>query len=396
MNAPLVPIDKSGHVEHGFSSYSRYAACPGSIRECRKAPPERPSPYAEEGTDAHECGEIGLRQGIDAIELIDRKVGGSIVDEDMAAAVQVYLDFCRSQIEDGDIVFVELPVDLAPLNPPVPLRSRLDFARYRPSTQSLLVTDYKHGQLVVEVHGNGQLRGYALGACVELDKLGHVVSEVQIAIVQPRAYHEDGPIRFEVISAFELFEWSVDLFDVINRTLEPDAPLVAGEHCRFCRAKPVCPEMERMALATAEAQFTDTTITVPPAPSSMAPARIGQVLNAAEIIEGWLKSVREHAHASLEQGVEIPGWKLVPKRAQRKWADDDLASDALLTAGLPILDIYTRKIITPAAADKLLGKNKDVVKHLVVAESSGTTLAPAGDKRQAVAGGAAADFTSLE
>src|SRR5580693_4210659 len=88
-----------------------------------------------------------------------------------------------------------------------------------------------------------------------------------------------------------------------------------------------------------------------------------------EHLEEWLPQadmlielgnfIKELAHDQMEKGMPIKGWKLVPKRAIRKWVDDEKTIK------------YFARIGLPAA---LVGK-----------VSSGTTLAPESDKRQAVA-----------
>lgn len=394
--AEMLPAART-HSACSPSSAYRFAPCPGSVRLIAEAPPQKDSPYALQGTAAHELGEMCITEGRDAIEYLDRVVEGFTVDADMAEAVQVMVDFARVETLPDDIVFVEHSFDLASLGPPVEYRGTADFVRYRPSTKQLLVADYKHGAGVpVDAENNPQLRSYALGACVDLERRGHIVSEVDIVVVQPRAPHREGPVRRELVSAYDLVEWSADLFAALTRTMAPDAPLVAGAHCKFCPAAAICPALATHSMAVVEAEFSGVSITVPPDPVKMTPERISQVLTAADVVETWLESVRSHAHTQLEAGVDIPGWKLVQKRATRKWVDEDLAAAALLRLEASADDIYTRKIVSPAQAEKILGKSaKKHLEHLVVAESSGTTLAPAADKRPAVTAGAAGDFSAI-
>lgn len=390
------------HAERSHSACSpssayRFMACPGSIRLIAQAPAQKDSIYALQGTAAHELGELCLANKQDAAEYVDREVGGFIVDGEMAEAVQVYLDYARSVIEEGDIVFIEHRFDLAPLNPPTEYRGTSDLTIYRPSIRKMWVIDYKHGAGVpVEATGNPQNRSYGFGACVELLQQGYSVSVVENVIVQPRAPHREGPVRSEEVSAFELTEWSADLFAALARTQEPDAPIKAGDHCKFCPAAVLCPELASRSLELAQSEFQGATLRVPPAPETLTPERVGLILGAGDILETWLTAVRNYAHTQLEAGVSIPGWKLVPKRATRKWADEDMAGAALTDAGLTADAIYTKKICTPAQAEKLLGKaKKGALDHLVVSESSGTTMAPEADKRQALTAGAAGEFTAL-
>jgi hypothetical protein len=112
---------------------------------------------------------------------------------------------------------------------------------------------------------------------------------------------------------------------------------------------------------------------------------IGGLLNNADMLEGWIKDLRALAFEMLEQDVKVPGYKLVAKRATRSWADQKEAVHWLDGKGLEQDQIFEKKIISPAAAEKLLKKSKVALpSDLVVAVSSGSTLAPEEDPRPAV------------
>lgn len=391
---------RTEHVRHSPSSAHRWMACPGSPRLIAQAPPETTSVYAQEGTAAHAVLNACLSQGGDAARWVGRTVEGVLVTDDMAEAVQTALDTVRPLIGEGDRVFLEHRFDLSGLNPPAPLAGTADVVIYKPDTGRLIVIDYKHGKgVAVSAAGNPQLRVYALGAALALGD-ACPTREVEAMIIQPRADHVDGVIRAEGIEPFELIEWSADLLDAMRRTLDPRAPLAAGDHCRFCPAAGLCPALASRALAVAEADFQDDTITRPPAPETLTPEQIGGVLTQADMLEKWLAAVRAHATGMLERGEPVPGWKLVAKRATRKWGaahTEDQIANALVTLGVPTGDIYPPRIITPAQAEKLVGKPayRTHIAPAVVMESSGATLAPAHDKRPAVAARAETDFAAI-
>jgi hypothetical protein len=92
--------------------------------------------------------------------------------------------------------------------------------------------------------------------------------------------------------------------------------------------------------------------------------------------------------AVLEDGGEVPGWKLVQKRASRKWSDEEAVEKKLKALKISLMDAKERPTLkSPAQIEKLCkaeGKDFTKLADLVVSESSGTTLAPASDKRPAV------------
>jgi hypothetical protein len=389
-----IPFGSRPHAELGASSAHRWMGCPGSVRLA--ATVQAPSStYAEEGTAAHMVAERCLSGGLAAAALIGQELNGHIVDADMADHVQVYLDAVRAEVGADDVLLVEQRFSLERLDPPAEMFGTADAVVYKPALRRLVVFDLKYGAGVpVEAAGNPQARYYALGACLALDHL--VVSEVEVVIVQPRCTHPAGPVRRETVPAFELLEWSADLLEAAERTLEPDAPLVAGDWCRFCPAAGVCPALSERALTTAQIEFAETPVPSPPDPASLAPDEIGRLLSAAELVELWIRALRGHACAELEAGRAIPGWKLVPKRATRRWRDEDAAPARLRDLGLAEDELFARKLRSPAQVEKLLGaKRKREIAVLVVAESGGATLAPEADPRPPITTGTTADFAAL-
>ena len=346
------------------------------------------SVYAAEGTAAHALGEMALASGRYPGTWIDETVEGFVVDYDMAAAVRVYYDFVTELRGLDNDCYLERRVSLERLHPPVPMFGTSDCIIYSRLLKKLWVIDYKHGAgVAVEAKGNVQGRYYALGALLSMED-DKPVGEVEIVIVQPRAMHPDGPIRSDVVSAAELIEFAEDLLQAARATLDPDAPIVPGDHCKFCTAAGVCPGLRQQALTVAQAEFG------PPDPRTLTPEMVADLLQKADIVEEWVKSLRAHAYSTLEKGGQVPGFKLVAKRATRKWADDKEAEkvfDNLLEDAA-----YDFKLKSPAQMEKLLSKeHQPLLKGLTVSVSSGFNLVPVSDKRTAAALSAADDFTAL-
>jgi hypothetical protein len=65
----------------------------------------------------------------------------------------------------------------------------------------------------------------------------------------------------------------------------------------------------------------------------------------------------------LKKGKPVPGWKMVPKRATRSWVNEDNAKAALL-GSLKESEVMVSKLISPAAAEKLLKKLQRLLKKL--------------------------------
>ena len=81
----------------------------------------------------------------------------------------------------------------------------------------------------------------------------------------------------------------------------------------------------------------------------------------------------------------VPGYKLVAKRATRHWADPATAKARLLDLGLTETDVIKTELLSVAQSEKVLKKHKiDLPSDMVVAVSSGSTLAVDTDPRPAV------------
>jgi len=392
------------HAVLGASSAHRWMACPGSVRLAADAP-RRSSRYADEGTAAHQLAERCLRENAPVVTPAafyigqDEYVGSDPweVTEDMAEAVQVFLDTVRGAMQPGDELLTEVRFDLSAIYPG--MFGTNDACVLSRSRGKLYVLDYKHGKgYVVEAAGNPQLRYYGLGALLKLGSEG--IHTVSLTIVQPRAPHRLGPVRTEEISTLDLLEWAADLKAAAIRTADPAAPLVAGEHCTFCAAAGACPALAKKASDAAMVEFGPYGTKVPTEPKVLPIEKIVQILDAADMIDDWIAAVRAHALHLADRGEGVPGYKLVPKRATRKWRDADepwKVSNALADEGVDRNLLWAEpKLKTPAQIEKLLPKDKrGALDALTVKESSGVNLVKDSDPRPEKEASAVADFSAF-
>jgi hypothetical protein len=158
----------------------------------------------------------------------------------------------------------------------------------------------------------------------------------------------------------------------VRAAQQPDAPLASGDHCRWCAAKSICPLVNGAVERAKRENIKGVNI-----------FRLSEALASIELLEGWIRDAREMAVELLEAGVEVPGWKLVPKRATRQWVDEYAALGALLNTGAFASHELT-ELKSPAQVEKMLKKHKIAMpENLITAVSSGDTLATADDPRPA-------------
>lgn len=385
-------IAEKAHATLGASSASRWMACPGSVRLAEQAPPDQGNIHSFTGDAAHALAELALTKGADPSLWLGLPLGKKgtevVVDEDMVDFVRTYVEHCRGYMVPGMQWWIEHRFDLGALNPPGPMFGTADFVAYDPTHRTLYVKDLKYGQgVVVEAVGNKQLRYYALGALISPAMKGLAIDTVEMSIIQPRAQHPEGVIRSDRMSFDDLLGFTYELLEAARATTAPDAPLVAGSHCRWCRARGLCPAQRERAEAIAQVEFVAVPVpSMPKAPELMTTEELVRVLDVAAIMEDWIDAVRGAVHRKLSSGEDVPGYKLVWKRAQRKWRDEAQALAALQALGAKSEDLIVTKLKSVAQIEKVVGK-KFLPAEQVVQESSGLTLAPADDPRQAVTAG---------
>lgn len=362
------------HSKLGASSYSRWANCPGSVK-LSEGEEKTESAYAAEGTLAHD---------IAARLLNGQAIGLEETSDEMLDAVNIYVDFVN-EISAGPIDKIwrkiEQRIDLSKYHPG--LFGTADCMVYYYDTKKLVVVDYKHGAgIPVDVRENRQLMYYGLGA---IQALNMPVQELELVIVQPRCYHVDGAIRKWSTRPMNVMAFLAELIDDAMATEKENAPLKPGDWCRWCPAQAKCPALREKALVTAKEVFSQT--------STYSPERLSETLHALPQIESWIKGVREFAYREAQHGRIPPGWKLVQKRATRKWRDGTDEGKIASEFGLKTPECYDVKVKSPAQIEKIIPKNlRSVLDAMVVQESSGYTLAPDSDPRAQVEGRTASEI----
>lgn len=384
------PHNQRAHSKIGASSSERWINCPGSVALCETVPKAPDNEASAKGTAAHELLEVCLITGTNARDHLGKVFNkckafpnGFKVDSDMIEAVQVAVDHVRNTLKQypGAELLVEKKFKLSHIHPDLYGTSDIII---RVHFLKLIVMDYKHGEgHVVEVEDNPQLKIYGLGAAFE--DADPDFGEVELHILQPRAWHEDGPIRKWTIDFEELVQWGKVLRQKALETEKKNAKLEKGEWCRWCNAAPVCPKMREAVIATAKLDFKTDEPKLP-AVEKLTDEQIVRVMENQNMIVNWMKSVKDFALLRMMNGEKIKGLKLVKGKGFRTWGDEEVVIEKFGNK------IYTKKMMTVAQAEKKLGK--DVVKQFVQSIEGGVTIAHESDRRRAVVA-AKDDFTKV-
>ena len=396
-------VDRDFHATYSGSGIHRLlAGCYGAVRLARTVPPPPPTKWQGEGTAAHLELERRLKDPEPSPLKHEGAVGVAV--SYVHEAAQANLPWCWST--ERRVIFPQSIV------PPLECSGTLDVLVI--AGRRAWVIDYKHGAgEFVDAEENAQLMFYAWAALH--DKLAQL-DEITLTIIQPNISYGE-PIREYRTSAAELLEFAIQVRHAIEQAERLHAPLLPGEHCKFCPAGPVCDARERSALAVmsggAAEKVRDWQPADLPKPDTLDVARLGEIVTKAPAIRAWLKTVEDYAEARAVAGeIVVPGCKVVEAPARRRWDGGEheiaehLAEAVEAQRGdvLALLDrVFPRKLIGITEAEKLvieaatrgiddlgerraaIAKAKEAFSALTVKESSGAlSLVPLSDPRPPV------------
>jgi hypothetical protein len=361
------------------SGSKKWLTCPPSVR-LEEHYPEKPSSYAEEGSLAHEIGELKLRKTFEVMTQrtftarMKKLKEHPLYQAEMLNHTDTYVNKVCSILsaKRGEFYSVEI-------------ERKVDYSHIAPEGfgtcdcvltvgNTLYIIDFKYGKGVpVSAVQNTQLMLYALGAYSYFSMLFQI-EQVTLVIVQPRLDEE-------------ISEWSLSLADLLawGESIKPIAQLAyngggefkAGDHCRFCKVKSTCRTRANHYL-----ELEGFNSALPPVLDN---ATVGDILERAEGLVTWLADLKEYALAEALQGREISGWKLVEGRSNRRITDVDTLFSILVGKGYSETMLYKKEPITLTALEGLLGKQKfqELCNSFVVKPQGAPTLVRFNDKREA-------------
>jgi Protein of unknown function (DUF2800) len=381
----------------GGSTASRILNCPGSIALIASMPEQvdRPSIYATEGSALHHVLADLITTGHEPDTYLNEVI--SVPGEDDIEITQELLHDCVTPAIEhfDDTILINLSPDGSVL-----VEQQVEFPRvggafgtcdliaFDPEAKCVYIHDWKFGAGIpvkaiypdpddpdYEIL-NPQLLFYAAGARHTFPQFFPPGVEIRLSIFQPRAQNPIDRATLAIAHHDDLDRFERGIVDAIATGTKPDAPKKLGEWCRFAPCRTICPLQLAPMLDLGE-------LLPPEAVSKLqTPEILSNVLQLAELLEPVIAEARRQAHEILEGGGQIPGYKLVPKRANRSWMGDE-ASTLRALRRLKILKAkaLTYSLKSPAQIEKLMPRGTKLPEALVAKISSGTTLARDDDPR---------------
>lgn len=377
----------SGHAERSHARLSpsgahRWLTCTPSAR-LEEQFPQTESPYAEEGTLAHELCEIKVNAFFNQTPKrtltaqINKLKKREHWHDEMIHCADLYLDYITASFMECDhapYVAVERRVDMTPWVP-----ESFGIADcIIVGCNRIHVIDYKHGAGVpVSAKDNPQLMLYALGAYHAYNML-YDFEEVRLSIVQPRVSSEVSTWELELS---DLIQWGAGVKERAVRAMNGEGEFnPTADACRFCRAKQTCRARadKNLELMSAKNVFAK--------PDTLTLDEIGGYLQKGADLSKWVDELKAYALSEALNGNEVAGWKAVEGRGSRDWTDRDAAFKAIVASGTPEAMLYETKPLSLAEIEKQLGKKQfeTIVGEYVHKKPGKPALVSASDKREAI------------
>lgn len=391
----------SAHARLSPSAAESWMTCAGYPNAVAGLPDDS-NEAAAEGTAAHVISELCFTTGFSAYDFlghVTRVEGFTFVwDDDDAELLQPGID---EILGFGGEFYGEHRVDLSAWLGEGQFGT-LDRAVIRPDL--IVISDLKWGRgIPVSPIANKQLMLYALGFWWNVARHRTEATEFLIIIDQPRCGGGGGKWR---VSLEDLLAFGEEVRARAAATLDPQAPRTASaKGCLFCRRRQQppsepgavtgCLTFDRYNTELLGLEFEDLDGPAPlQLPTQLSLDRRAKLWEHQAMIEKWLEQIAASLQAEVYAAGEAAGLKVVAgRKSPDKWTDA-AAAEAFLKATLSPDRIFTKKLITPTQAGKVIPpEQKEAFGAFVKQGTRKPTLVPVADDRPALT--LADDFEDL-
>lgn len=304
----LPPEPEGEHHPLGPSALKYIEICP-SYRSSGET-----NAAAEEGTKLHFACESNDLSGL---------------DDDQVTLVNKVLDYMKTIREGATFVLKERKVSIE-LNVGDVLFGSIDELVVFKGLERADVCDYKFGRNPIEeAEINPQTLAYAIGAF----QLFPYLKEITVHFIIPRR----DEILTHTFTRLDL-ESMIDRIKLIVQRAHADPPQYTPntEGCGWCGKRATCPALAEKLLPiakkyTSSADDFEVALMDKMDPALIDdPATISKMKSVATILDKWADAVNKKAlEMAVEEGKEIPGYKLHFRSPSTKIADTQAAYDSM-------------------------------------------------------------------
>lgn len=358
----------TGHAPLPPSGAFRWVLCPMSA-SLELAYPEADIAAAAEGIGAHWVVQEVL-EGRPWPALHSLTPNGQPVTREMHEGTQLVIEAITSRLGAGwhGHLIVERRVQITRIHP-THCWGTPDIVAWvngHDGKRWLFLFDYKFGHGVVDVFENEQLICYAVGLITEAGLNDWDVTVVA-CIIQPRAHHRDGPVRYWQFNAADIRADVNILRMQAQKALSADPVAVpTPKGCRDCAGRHVCEALQREAYAAAEKGKHYL-------PLDLSPLALGRELvalkRAESLLSARVKGLEAQRDSIIKNGGSVPFWIAESVPGRLRW---NLSPHEIITLG----DVHGVDLrqepepITPTQALNLKKLPKDTI-NLFAARPTG-------------------------
>lgn len=353
----------SDHARLAPSACSRWVTCPGSLQLSEALTslyPPKDSPAAARGTYLHDLAEKVCTGELGLGELPDD------VTQEEIDGLALYQATVLDRAATGAKVEYEVKLRNPSWHPQI--WGTADCLIYDGTTLELI--DLKTGYYDVDPVENYQLICYAMLA------LGYykiTPDTIVLTIVQPRAAI---PVKSWTTSLSELMLFGTEIKHGANLALSPEGSTIFRPGKAQCQWCPAAGECKAQLKSQAISDFMEDT----PPLNIISDEQMAELLDGLDEVDQFISALRAKSLERAMSGRQIPGYKVVPRKTNRRWSDPKEVLQRLASAQLPSsfyieekLKSFTQVLKHPEA--------RTLVEDLVVKPQGEPQLVPLSDPR---------------
>lgn len=363
------------------SSASRWMICTASARATEDIE-DTSSAAAEEGTAAHALAEIKLKRALK--QITKRKYDTELklvkdtgyYNEEMEEHTDTYVNMVMEAFSEAKAKTADAVIEI---------EARLDFSDCIPegfgtgdviiiADGEISVIDFKYGKGVeVDAENNPQMMIYALGAIRAFEDF-YDLSQAKMQIIQPRLSNYSWMTR----EVTYLHKWrDEELAPAAKKAWDGKGIFVPGkDQCRFCKINRSCKARADYHMKLKEDYALEKA-------NLLSNEDIAKILMQIDDMIRWADAVKSYALEKALEGEEIPRFKVVEGRSNRKITDEEAAVERLQKEGYTDKDYYNVKLKGITALEKEVGKTElaKILEGIIDKPAGKPALVPETDKR---------------
>lgn len=374
----------SDHAVLAPSAAGCWVECPASVKHQQGRPEAEPHPTTVEGNAVHEISAKILddfiyheRKGhtFNRASLLNTVASnGTVMTDELLDIVEVYVrDVMKvsDRFNGAAKVLVEHRVRMPQIHAENwgTLDASFDFHDF--DAAILVIEDLKAGWLPIEVFGNWQLLNYTVGRLNEMIERNHPLPQrIELRLVQPRPYHQDGPVRVWTLTLAELEPYIVKMQKSAADAMGPDPTFRTGPHCTYCTGREDCPAFIKTGYNIVEvAKGLNVT--------KLSPSELGKHIamlrEAKALVDALSSAFEDKALIEIQNGRSVPGWEWSRTPGRRKFTVPD--GDVIAMGDVCGVDLRVTSVPTPKQAmDK--GVPEEYIKSISAQVPGSVKLSP--------------------